>query len=342
MEPSPRALTWLAIAAVVGLAILPQFADRYMVQLFTKIMIMAIFAMSLGLLVSGAGLISLGHAAYFGVGAYLLVLLSPAGEAAGVWWTVPAVVVGTALVALVLGALAVRTSGVYFIMLTLAFGQMLFYLFHDSKFAGGSDGRYMDVRPTVELFGRELISLNDRPTLFYVALAAMVLTYLFIGMVMKAPFGRAILGIRANEARMKALGFHTYAYKLMAFMIAGAIAGLAGYLYATQYRVVNPALFQWRESGIVLMMVILGGLRFRLGPVIGAFALVLVEEGLQSVTEYWLLGVGIFIIAVVLLLPHGLTGLLARRRRPESEPAGLPADLASGSLPKNAEAARDA
>jgi branched-chain amino acid transport system permease protein len=227
-------------------------------------------------------------------------------------------------------------------MLTLAFGQMLFYLFHDSKFAGGSDGRYMDVRPMVDLFGRELISLSDRPTLFYVALAAMVLTYLFIGMVMKAPFGRAILGIRVNEARMKALGFHSYSYKLMACVIAGAIAGLAGYLYATQYRVVNPALFHWRESGIVLMMVILGGLRYRLGPVIGAFALVLVEEGLQSVTEYWLLGVGIFIILVVLLLPHGLTGLLARRRKPQSESTAFPDDLPSGStLPKSAEAARD-
>lgn len=340
METNPRALTWLAVAAVVGLAILPQFADRYMIQLFTKIMIMAIFAMSLGLLVSGAGLISLGHAAYFGIGAYLLVLLSPAGEAASVWWTLPAAIAGTALVALVLGALAVRTSGVYFIMLTLAFGQMLFYLFHDSKFAGGSDGRYMDVRPMVDLFGRELISLSDRPTLFYVALAAMVLTYLFIGMVMKAPFGRAILGIRVNEARMKALGFHTYGYKLMVCVIAGAIAGLAGYLYATQYRVVNPALFHWRESGIVLMMVILGGLRFRLGPAIGAFALVLVEEGLQSVTEYWLLGVGIFIIAAVLLLPHGLTGMLARRRKPQSE-LGSSADIPSGILPKSAEAARD-
>jgi branched-chain amino acid transport system permease protein len=314
MESSSRLLTWLAIAAVVALALVPPFADRYLIQLFTKIMILAIFAMSLGLLVSGAGLISLGHAAYFGLGAYGLVLLSPSGEAASVWASLPVTVGGVALAALVLGALAVRTSGVYFIMLTLAFGQMLFYLFHDSKFAGGSDGRYMDVRPAVELFGRELISLGHRPTLFYVTLIAMVLVYLGIGMVMRAPFGRAILGIRVNEARMKALGFNTYLYKLAAFVIAGAIAGFAGYLYATQYRVVNPALFQWRESGIVLMMVILGGLRHRLGPAIGAFALVLIEELMQAVTDYWLLGVGIFIIVVVLLLPDGLAGLLSVRR----------------------------
>lgn len=314
MEQTSRALTWVAVAAVVALALIPPLADRYLIQLVTKIMIMAIFAMSLGLLVSGVGLISLGHAAYLALGAYFLVLLSPSGEAASLWWTLPAAIGGTALCALVLGALAVRTSGVYFIMLTLAFGQMLFYLFHDAKFAGGSDGRYMDMRPSVEVMGRELISLNDRPTLFYVALVAMVLVYIGIGMVMRAPFGRAILGIRANEARMKALGFNTYGYKLAAFVLAGAIAGLAGYLYATQYRVVNPALFHWRESGIVLMMVILGGLRHRIGPVIGAFALVLVEELFQSVTEYWLLGVGIFIIAAVLLLPNGLAGLLTQQR----------------------------
>lgn len=321
METNPRLLKWLSFGALVALVVLPLFADRYLIQLFTKIMIMAIFAMSLGLLVSGAGLISLGHAAYLGVGAYALVLLSPAGEGAAFWWTLPAAIGATMLCALVLGALAVRTSGVYFIMLTLAFGQMLFYLFHDSKFTGGSDGRYMDVRPTVEIFGRELLSLNDRPTLFYVALAFMVLVYCGIGMVMRAPFGRVILGIRVNEARMKSLGFNTYAYKLMAFVIAGAIAGLAGYLYATQYRVVNPALFHWRESGIILMMVILGGLRHRLGPLIGAFALVLLEEVLQSFTDYWLLGVGIFIIVIVLLLPHGLSGLFAGRRQPSPDPA---------------------
>jgi branched-chain amino acid transport system permease protein len=191
---------------------------------------------------------------------------------------------------------------------------MLFYLFHDSAFAGGSDGRYMDVRPSVALLGRELISLTDRPTLFYVALAALVLVYLAIGMVMKAPFGQVLLGIRVNEARMRSLGFNPYLYKLAAFVLAGAIAGLAGYLYATQYRVVNPALFHWRDSGIVLMMVILGGLRYRLGPVVGAFALVLLEEALQAVTDSWLLGVGVFIVVAVLLLPDGLAGLLARRK----------------------------
>ncbi len=305
----------LALLAVIALAFVPEFAERYYIQLLTKIMTTAIFAMSLGLLVSGAGLVSLGHAAFFGLAAYALTLISPASGGAPVWWALPAVVGITAVGAALIGALAVRTSGVYFIMLTLAFGEMLFYLFHDSKFAGGSDGRYLDFRPTVELAGKTLLSLDDRPTLFYVALALMVLTYLGIGMVLRAPFGRVILGIRVNEHRMRALGYNTYAYKLTAFALAGAIAAIAGFLYVTQYRSVNPALFSWRESGLVLMMVILGGLRSRLGPVIGAFALVLLEEVLQSVTEYWLLGIGAFVILIVLLLPDGLAGL-GRERRP--------------------------
>jgi branched-chain amino acid transport system permease protein len=314
MDRTPRLLTILALVAVVALACLPQFAERYTIQLLTRIMTMAILAMSLGLLVSGVGLVSLGHAAFFGLGAYVLALASPANEAASIWWALPLVILASALAALVIGALAVRTSGIYFIMLTLAFGQMLFYLFHDAKFAGGSDGRYLNFRPVVEFMGQELITLNDRPTLFYVALALMVLTYLAIGMILRAPFGRAILGIRVNEPRMKALGYNTNRYKLTAFVIAGAIAGIAGFLYATQYRAVNPALFGWRESGLVLMMVILGGLRSRLGPVIGAFALVLVEELFQALTDHWLMAMGVFIIVVVLLLPDGLAGLFDRKR----------------------------
>lgn len=321
MAPMPRVLTLLAAAAVVGLAFVPFFAERYTIQLLTKIMTMAIFAMSLGLLVSGAGLVSLGHAAFFGLAAYSLALFSPAGAGASVWWSLPAVVVVTTLAALVIGSLAVRTTGIYFIMLTLAFGQMLFYLFHDAKFTGGSDGIYLNFRPTVELLGAELLSLDHRPTLFYVALALMVITYLAIGVILKAPFGRVILGIRLNEHRMRALGYNTYVYKLAAFAIAGGFAALAGFLYATQYRAVNPALFGWRESGLVLMMVILGGLRTRLGPAVGAFALVLLEEVLQAVTEHWLLGVGIFVIGAVLLLPDGLTGLF-RHRAPAGQSHG--------------------
>ncbi len=319
MDPIPRWANWVLIAAVIAIACVPSFADRYYIQLFTKVLTTAIFAMSLGLLVSGAGLVSLGHAAFFGIGAYALALLSPGGEGASVWWALPASMIGAAVAALIIGALAVRTSGVYFIMLTLAFGQMLFYLFHDSKFAGGSDGKFMNFRPVVNFFGTDILSLNDRPTLLYVTLGIAVLVYLAIGMVMRSPFGRTILGIRVNEPRMKALGYNTYNYKLAAFVLAGAVAGLAGFLYATQYRVVNPALFSWHQSGFVLMMVILGGLKSRLGPVIGAFAIVLLEEILQGLIERWLLAFGIFVIVAVMFLPDGFAGLLGRRAQPQGE-----------------------
>jgi branched-chain amino acid transport system permease protein len=301
----------LAVAGVVALALLPQFADRYYVQLFTRIMVMAIFAMSLGLLVSGAGLVSFGHAAFFGLGAYTLALIG-AKEAASVWVALPLALACTAVAALAVGALAVRTAGIYFIMLTLAFAQMFFFLFNDWKALGGADGLYVAARPTVELAGERLLNLNNRPTLFYVVLGTLVLVYLLIGVLMRAPFGKVVDGIRVNEHRMRALGYNTYRYKLVVFVIAGAIAGLAGFLYATQNTYVNPALMGWRESGLVLMMVILGGMRSRLGPVVGAFALVLIEDVFQGLTERWLLLVGLFVIAVVLLLPNGLAGLLAR------------------------------
>ena len=178
----------------------------------------------------------------------------------------PAALGATALAALAVGALAVRTAGIYFIMLTLAFAQMLYFLFHDWKALGGSDGLYIAVRPTAELFGATLVNFNHRPSLFYVVLAAMVGIYLLIGVLMRAPFGKVISGIRVNEHRMRALGYNTYRYKLATFVIAGAIAGFAGFFYATQNTYVNPALMGWRESGIVLMMVILGGMRIAARP----------------------------------------------------------------------------
>jgi branched-chain amino acid transport system permease protein len=311
MTADSRITLAIAVAGVIALALLPQFADRYHIQLVTRIMVMAIFAMSLGLLVSGAGLVSFGHAAFFGLGAYILALLSPK-EAAVAWLALPAAIVGTAVAALAVGALAVRTAGIYFIMLTLAFAQMFYFLFHDWKALGGSDGLYLAARPLVEIGETTLLNLNNRPTLFYVVLGALAGIYLLIGVLMRSPFGKTIAGIRVNEHRMRALGYNTYRYKLVAFVIAGAIAGLAGFLYATQNTYVNPALMGWRESGLVLMMVILGGMRSRLGPVIGAFALVLIEDVFQGLTERWLLLTGAFVIAVVLLLPNGLAGLLDR------------------------------
>ena len=230
---------------------------------------------------------------------------------------------GTAAAALAIGALSVRTAGIYFIMVTLAFTQMIYFLFHDNRrLLGGSDGLFINFRPSVGIAGQRLLSLDNRPTLFYVALAAMVLTFTAIAVLLRSPFGKVILGIRANEQRMRALGYDTYRYKLVAFVIAGTFAGLAGFLYAVQFGFVNPRLMSWQESGQVLVMVILGGMGSQLGPAIGAFAIVLLENFLQGFMERWLLLLGIFVVAVGLFLPGGLAGALnaivARLRRAEA------------------------
>jgi branched-chain amino acid transport system permease protein len=306
MGGAPRLVLWTALAGLALLLLLPLVADRFYLQLFIKVMTMAIFAMSLGLLVSGVGLVSLGHAAFFALAAYIVAMISPAGSGISAFLALPLAMAGAAAAALAIGALAIRTSGVYFIMITLAFGQMLFYLFHDTKIAGGADGLFMAARPTLALGDMRLVDFDHRPSLYYATLAAMVGLYFAIGRLARSPFGRALEGVRVNEQRMRALGYDTFRLKLAAFTMAGAMAGFAGFLYATQYTYVNPALFSWHQSGLALMMVILGGLRSRLGPVVGAFALVLVEELVQSWTTHWLLIIGGFVILVVLMLPGGL------------------------------------
>jgi branched-chain amino acid transport system permease protein len=161
----PRAVSIALLIGAVILAFLPFFADRFVLQLMTRVLTMTIFALSLGFLVSGGGLVSLGHAAYFGVAAYVLALASPAMEPANLLWALPLVLAVTAATAAIIGFLVVRTKGVYFIMVTLAFGQMLFHLFHDTKIAGGSDGMFLDARPVLDIFGMQLLDLQDRPTL---------------------------------------------------------------------------------------------------------------------------------------------------------------------------------
>jgi branched-chain amino acid transport system permease protein len=293
------------------------------VQLFTRIMTMAIFAMSLGLLVSGAGLVSLGHGAFLALAAYTVALLSPAGEGVSLWLSLPAAIAVAAAAAFAIGWLAIRTSGVYFIMITLAFGQMLFYLFHDTKIAGGADGLFMAARPTIAIAGMPVLDLDDRPNLYYATLVAMIAAYGLLGRIGRSPFGRVLEGIRVNEQRMRALGYNTFLHKLAAFTLGGGLAGFAGFVYATQYTYVNPALFSWHQSGLALMMVILGGLRVRLGPVVGAFALTLIEELAQSWTTHWLILIGFFVIMVVLTLPGGLVDLvplIGQERKPHSVP----------------------
>jgi branched-chain amino acid transport system permease protein len=309
------------LTSALLLAVFPLTGATFYIQLGAKIMIMAIFAMSLDLLVGQTGLVSLGHAAYFGLAAYVLALISPKYEAANLWLTLPVAIATAAAAALVIGFLVVRTVGVYFIMATLAFAQMLYSVFHDTKFGGGSDGIYIYIRPELSIAGIKPLDLENPVQFYYFVFAVMLGVYCLLDKILHAPFGRTLTGIKINENRMRALGYPVFAYKLAAFVFAGALAGLAGYLAATQFGFVNPEILGWHHSGTVLMMVILGGIGRLHGAIIGAFAYVLLQEFFSAsplfgaYAKHWQLAMGGLIVLIVLILPHGLAGLFDRAGR---------------------------
>jgi branched-chain amino acid transport system permease protein len=312
------------LAAFAVLAAYPLVAGSFGVELVSKIMIYAIFALSLELLVGGTGLVCFGHAAFFGIGAYAAVLLSPADAAGNVLWLLPAAMVAAAVYALAVGALSLRTQGVYFIMVTLAFAQMAYYVVHDTPLGGGTDGIYLNLKPALG----SLLDL-DKPIVFYqFTLALLVLVFAFLALLSRSRFGRALAGIRVNEQRMRATGYSTYPYKLAAFTLSGGIAGLAGFLFAVKDGLVNPELMSWHMSGAVLIMIILGGIGHLRGALLGAFAYALLQELFRSeaifgaFSKHWLLGMGLAIIASVALLPRGLVGLPSQWR---ARLAGRPA-----------------
>lgn len=300
-----------ALLMFAVLALFPAVAGNYGVDLVSKIMIYAIFALSLELLVGTTGLVCFGHAAFFGIGAYAAVLLSPQSDAASMLWLLPAAVGCAALYALVVGALSLRTKGVYFIMVTLAFAQMAYYVVHDTPLGGGTDGIYLMLKPTLG----DWLNLDNPRVLYLSTLAALVAVYLFLTVLLDSRFGRALAGIRVNEQRMRATGFSTYPYKLAAFVISGGIAGLAGFIFAIKDGFVNPEMLSWHLSGAVLIMIILGGLGDLRGAMLGAFAYALLQEFFKSEAifgahaKHWHLGLGLTIIASVVFLPRGLIGL---------------------------------
>jgi branched-chain amino acid transport system permease protein len=313
---------WLVpLMAVIALALAPLVAGPYQQDLIVKIMVLGVFALSLELLVGTTGLVSLGHAAFFGIGAYITVLASPAYDPGSVLKLIPLAMLGAAAYALVVGALSLRTKGVYFIMVTLAFAQMAYFVIHDTSLGGGSDGIFLNVRPVIEAGGQTLLDLGDKRHMFYVVLGALVFTYALLALVRRSRFGHALAGIRVNEQRMRAAGFRTYGYKLAAFTLGGALAGLAGFLFAAKDAAVNPELLSWHESGAVLLMIILGGLGHLRGAVLGAAAFTLLKELYASeglvgpLADHWQLTLGITIIAFVALLPKGLIGLGETLRR---------------------------
>jgi branched-chain amino acid transport system permease protein len=305
-----------ALVLVTGLlAVMPMIVGAFYLQLLTKIMILAIFAMSLDLLVGFTGLVSLGHAAYFGVAAYVLVALSPSSEPANLWLTLPVAIAASSLAALVIGSLVLRTSGVYFILATLAFAQMLYSFFAESGMIGGADGLYIYFKPEAPIFGVKLLDLERVDDFFYVVLVAMILVYALLRIILASLFGRVLVGIRDNEQRMRSLGYPTFRYKLAAFVMSGGIAGLAGYFAAAQFGFVNPEILNWHRSSEVLIFVVLGGMGTLVGPAAGAFVLVLVQDFLAGLTTHWLLPMGIFVIAAVMALPNGIAGLARARTR---------------------------
>ncbi len=303
-------------ACLLALALVPLLAGSFAVDLVTKIMVYAIFALSLELLVGGTGLVCFGQAAFFGIGAYGAVLLSPQDGAASVLWLLPACMLAAALYALLVGALSLRTKGVYFIMVTLAFAQMAYYVVHDTPLGGGTDGIYLNTKPTLGSW----LDLDQPLTLYYFTWLCLVGVLAKLALLLRSRFGRALAGIRVNEQRMRATGFSTYPYKLAAFTISGAIAGLAGFLFAVKDGFVNPELMSWHLSGAVLIMIILGGLGHLRGALIGAFAFALLQEFFKSeavfgaFARHWTLGLGLTIIVSVAMLPRGLVGLPAQWR----------------------------
>jgi branched-chain amino acid transport system permease protein len=278
-------------------------------------MILAIFALSLDLLVGYTGLVSFGHAAFYGVGAYTLGLMAPKYEAANLWLTLPAAMLAAGAAALVVGVFVVRVKGIYFIMVTLAFAQMFYFVFHDTKFGRGSDGISMNFKPVAAIGGFTPFDLSNTTHVYYVVFVLLVAVFVFLRTVLRSPFGRALQGIRSNEHRMRSLGFPVYWYKLASFTLAGALAGLAGYLSALQFGFVNPELLSWHQSGNVLLMLILGGVGSLYGAVVGAFAFVALSEIFQSLTRHWQLLLGGAIILLVIFLPGGLASVAGRFRR---------------------------
>jgi branched-chain amino acid transport system permease protein len=324
LETLPRGVQIALGLGLVALLAFPWVGTDFYTQMVTRMLIMAIFAMSLDLLQGVTGLVSLGHAAYFGLAGYALAFLMPQDAAVSLWWTLPVAVLASALAALLIGFFVVRTHGIYFIMVTMAFAQMVFFLFFDNKVLGGSDGLYINFKPTVEIFGKTMLDLDNKISFYYLTLAFALLVYFFLRRLLWSPLGRALSGIRINEHRMKAMGFGTFGYKLTAFTIAGGLAGLAGYLWGAQSGFVNPELMGFHMSAHAIMMVILGGMGNFAGAFVGAFTfdyVLHVLKDLPSVQlfgkdinlgKHWQLWMGSFIVLIIIFAPRGLMGLAER------------------------------
>ncbi|MFN4004783.1 MAG: branched-chain amino acid ABC transporter permease [Hylemonella sp.] len=289
----------------------PWLGGDFYLGLAARILIFALAATSLNLILGFGGMVSFGHAAFVGVGAYTAAVLQLSGVSSA-WLLWPAAMAVAALLAAVIGAISLRTRGVYFIMITLAFAQMLYYLAISTKAYGGDDGLTLPGRASL---GGGLDLASER-TYYWTVLALAALAFVLVWRLLNARFGQALQAMRENEQRMEAVGFAVYGHKLVAFVIAGALAGLAGALLAGLGNFVSPAMMQWSQSGLLMVMVILGGVGHLWGGVIGAVVFLLLEEVLSHYTIYWQFVLGAVLLAVVLAAPNGLMSLFARKGRP--------------------------
>jgi len=309
-----KALLWGVL--VLALVALPPVAQAlgqgFYVDLVRRIMIFAIAAVSLNLILGYGGMVSFGHAAYLGVGGYAVAIFAFYGVNSGpLQW---AVAIGaSALVALAIGAVSIRTSGLYFIMITLAFTQMLYYLGISIEEYGGDDGIRLKARSEFPL-----VDLNDGLQFYYVVLALLLGSVYLVHRIVNSRFGMALRASKSNEARALAIGFSPYRYRLTAFVIAGAMGGLAGALLVNQVNFLTPEYMHWTRSGEIMFMVILGGMGTSAGPVLGSFALLLLEDILANwrdprwIGEHWQVILGPLLVLAVIFFRRGLAGIFQK------------------------------
>jgi branched-chain amino acid transport system permease protein len=302
----------MTIGLLVILALIPLYAaltgNTFVMTLFTRVLILAMAAVSLNLIMGYGGMVSFGHAAYLGLGGYAVGILAKEGIGSGfVQW--PAAIAVSALFALIVGALSLRTRGVYFIMITLAFAQMVYYVAIGLDRYGGDDGLTIHKRSQ---FGG-LVDLNNKTLFYYLCFALLLASIYLVSRMVNSRFGLAIQGARSNERRMRAIGFPVFRYKLVCFVIAGALCGLAGALLANHTNFISPAMMFWTRSGDLMVMVVLGGLATPFGPLIGTVTYLLLEEALSRVTEYPGLFLGPTLLVVAIFLHGGIAGLFERR-----------------------------
>jgi branched-chain amino acid transport system permease protein len=305
----------VALVIILAFAAVPPIAkiidQPYYLTLFARILVYAICALSVNLLLGFAGLVSFGHAMFLGIGAYAVGIAEYHGIESGfLQW--PLGIAAAALAGLVVGAISVRLAGLYFIMITLAFGQLFYFVASGLTQYGGDDGMTIDARSN---FGRYL-NLGNATTLYYAIFVLLLLCLLFLHKFSHSRLGMIIAGIRSDESRMLALGFPTYRYKLLVFVLSAAMCSISGLLLANLTDFVTAQYMTWQRSGEILVMAIFGGMTSLFGPVVGAIALLLFEEVFSMYTDHWAIVLGPVLVLVVIYMPHGLWGLLPDVKRP--------------------------